>query len=186
MKVSLLFSIKPYYVFLIIAKQMGWDIPENKSVELRKSFPRKNLEWDFSIKIYCTKNFKSFRRIPKEFRTLMKPFLGKVIGEFICDKVEKFKVPFGCLFTGSINEIDKILEKACIKIIPIGTYYSYTIGKLTIYKSPKCLSEFKKPCAYTDGTYCIENKCEYYDDWTGVCRNWLERPPQSWCYVYRG
>ncbi len=36
---SVLISIQPYWVFLIIARLMGWNIPQEKTVEVRKDYP---------------------------------------------------------------------------------------------------------------------------------------------------
>ncbi len=37
---SVLISIQPYWVFLIIARLMGWNIPQEKTVEVRKDYPK--------------------------------------------------------------------------------------------------------------------------------------------------
>ena len=37
---SVLIAIQPYWVFLIIATKMGWEIDQEKTVEVRKSFPK--------------------------------------------------------------------------------------------------------------------------------------------------
>lgn len=39
---EVLISIKPYWVFLIIAKTMGWNIDKEKTVEFRKTCPKDN------------------------------------------------------------------------------------------------------------------------------------------------
>lgn len=62
-----------------------------------------------------------------------------------------------------------------------GNIYGWHISDLKIYDNPKELSEFKKinrDCYYSDLGFAIP-KC---DD----CRNkdcFVQRPPQSWCYV---
>lgn len=48
-------SIQPYYVFLIIARLMGWNIPQEKTVEVRKDFPKAS-DWNKVTYIYCSKN----------------------------------------------------------------------------------------------------------------------------------
>ena len=60
---SVLISIQPYWVFLIIAQTMGWNISEEKTVEVRKTFPKGEI-WDKVAKIYCSKDKKSFAQIP--------------------------------------------------------------------------------------------------------------------------
>lgn len=87
---SVLISIQPYWVFLIIARIMGWNIPEDKTVEVRKDCP-KDPTWDKVAHIYCSKNRKSFNRIPAKYQPFIVKLLGKVIGEFVCDKIDEFK-----------------------------------------------------------------------------------------------
>ena len=48
MSKSVLISIQPYYVFLIIAKTMGWDIPQEKTIEVRKTVP-KDKDWNKKV-----------------------------------------------------------------------------------------------------------------------------------------
>lgn len=87
---SVLISIQPYWVFLIIAKTMGWNIDKEKTVEVRKNYPKSN-DWNKVVKIYCSKDKKSFAKIPKEYQPLMEKFLGKVIGEFVCDCIANYE-----------------------------------------------------------------------------------------------
>ena len=184
MSKSVLISIQPFWVFLIIACKMGWAIDKEKTIEVRKSFP-KDKDWNRNVEIYCSKDKESFGKIPKEYQPLMAKFLGKVIGEFVCDKVNMSLVGYKdgnpCywdLLDGSCLSKEEIMDYG-----KWGVLYGWHISDLKIYDKPKELSDFRKPCPYTDGTYCIENKCEYYGDWTGVCHCWVEIPPQSWCYV---
>ena len=86
---AVLLSIQPYYVFLIIARLMGWDIPQEKRIEVRKDFPKAS-DWNKKVLIYCSKNRRSFKRIPKQYQPFMKKLLGKVVGEFVCDRVDKY------------------------------------------------------------------------------------------------
>lgn len=67
---SVLISIQPYWVFLIIARLMGWDIPQEKTIEVRKDFP-KDPAWNKRVHIYCSKNKESFDRIPKTMSRLL-------------------------------------------------------------------------------------------------------------------
>ena len=190
MNKEVMISIQSYYVFLIIARLMGWDIPQYKKVEVRKDFP-KDKYWNKKVHIYCSKSKKSFNRIPKEYQPLMRPFLGKVIGEFICDKITMSIVGYKnhepCYWTLLDNSG---LSKA--EIMNYGkwkTLYGWQISELKIYDKPKELSEFKKqnPC-YEQGSWeelgCWESGCTFQDlgECDGRCSR-LTRPPQSWCYV---
>lgn len=190
---SVLISVQPYWVFLIIAKKMGWNIDKEKTVEVRKNRP-KDENWDKIAKIYCSKDKKSFAKIPKEYQPFMEQFLGKVIGEFVCDDIKMSFVGYdekGC------PSYWDILDGTCLtanELVCYGkwkTLYAWHISDLVIYEQPKELSEFsayeKTKCpAYLNGV-CVEKnhrlalyfRCENLD-----CQyKKLTRPPQSWCYV---
>lgn len=141
-----------------------------KKIEIRKNKP--NQETPFPCFIYETKT---------------KGGCGKVIGEFVCDKVEVFSV-------GSLR-CDDIEKLACLSYTEMINYfykpeeldgktakfgYAWHISDLKIYDKPKPIMQFYKPCP-------IEIKncpgCEFYSPDTGCCMNNIDRPPQSWCYV---
>lgn len=190
MSKAVLISIQPYYVFLIIAKAMGWDIPQEKIVEVRKTIPR-DKDWNRKVIIYCSKNKKSFAKIPKEYQPLMESFLGKVIGEFICDEIVSFGfTPYNhgeYMVSGDKENNRDVLKESCLAFNDMYEYigeefgYAWHVSDLKIYDKPKGLSEFKKinrDCYYSDLGFAIP-KCE-------ECRNkdcFVQRPPQSWCYV---
>ena len=183
---SVLISIQPKWCELIASGK--------KTVEVRKTRPK--LETPFKVYIYETKE-KAFADIGIYGKTkdgVRYNFvhrIGKVIGEFICDEIrEVYQCNSGW-----------VAENACVTRseffdylgIPKYTHFGYEskvyalhITDLKIYDEPKGLSEFRKPCPYTDGTHCLEHKCEYYDDYSGKCCCKVERPPQSWCYVEGG
>ena len=200
MKNSVLISIKPYWVFLIIAKTMGWNIiNKEKTVEVRKTYPKDN-EWNKIGKIYCTKDKKSFNCIPKEYQPFMKRFLGKVIGEFVCDRIDtirkrgiddNFDYCYLSLDKWGNDDIEPeitAVKNSCVLRDDLNDYgensrmlYGWHISNLLIYDKPKELSEFKKinrECWYADlglaKRDCLECKNE-------EC--YVSRPPQSWCYV---
>ncbi len=177
---NILISIKPYYVFLIIAHSMGWDIPNPKTIEVRKSCP-KDKQWDHKVLIYCTKDKESFHQIPKQYQPAMKAFLGRVIGEFVCDEIEEFTV-------GGLR-CDDIEKEACLAYEEIITYfykpeeldgkhakfgYGWHISDLKIYDRLKDLDELRTgkniamPCGY--GNY-------------NIYEQQVLRPPQSWMYI---
>ena len=177
---------------------MGWNIPQEKTVEIRKDYPKAS-DWNRIVHIYCSKNRKSFNRIPKEYQPFMEKFLGCVIGEFVCDKVERFTV-------GSLR-CDDIERMACLSYSEMLDYfykpneldgktvkfgYAWHISDLKIYDKPKWLGEFRKSCPFPAedcDLYCPYALGEYHGD--GIngdvefigCGNKLTRPPQSWCYI---
>lgn len=190
---SILISIQPYWVFLIIATKMGWYIPQSKTVEVRKTAPAK--DWNRKSIIYCSKDQKSFNRIPKRYQPVMKNFMGKCIGEFFCDYVEK-------IYCDGVDIDDDTLLETSLERDEINTYangkilYGLHISELKIYDKPKELSDFIVPSR----SGCVnEGKCRsciYFDKGNGFnieddCKapfctdeyKPLRRPPQSWCYV---
>ncbi len=209
---SVLISIKPFYVFLIIAKYMGWNIEQHKTMEVRKTCPKS--DWNKIAKIYCTKDKKSFSKIPKEYQPFMKKHLGKVIGEFLCNEIKCFGIPYPAFQ----SELDKrILEESCLTYYQLHRYayhdalYGWHISDLKIYDEPKELSEFIKPgyeemetledtlcnyCSQTEygihksgtspisgGWFCEGRWCESSYKKYLEKEFSLKRPPQSWCYV---
>ena len=169
---SVMISIKPYWVFLIIAKTMGWNINKEKTIEVRKNCPQDD-EWNKVVKIYCTKDKKSFNFIPKEYQPFMEKFLGKVIGEFVCDRIDairkrgiddNFDYCYLSLDEWGNDDIEPeitAVKNSCVLRDDLNDYgknsrmlYGWHISNLKIYDEPKKLNKFG-----------------------------FSRPPQSWCYV---
>lgn len=181
MSKSVLISIQPYWVFLIIAKKMGWNIGKEKTVEIRKNYPKAET-WDKTTKIYCSRDKKSFARIPKEYQPLMERLLGKVIGEFVCDEIKDGYLTVSDYITNvniehnetclSVDDISEYLGMKHIEIKGQHKFYGWHISDLKIYDKPRELSEFK---SYDCSTY-IENGLP-------LPTHELKRPLRSWRYV---
>ena len=172
---SVLISIKPYWVFLIIAKIMGWNIDKKKTIEVRKTYP-KDSDWNKIGKIYCTKDKQSFERIPEEYQPLMERYLGKVIGEFVCDYIYE-NMSYDC-------------KDSCVSVSDLQKYanskplYGWHISELKIYDEPKELGEFKKAGFLTEEEWLFAlypNTHCHYEAWAKKFE--ITRPPQSWYYV---
>lgn len=174
---SVMLSVQPYWTYLIIAKAM-WGASESKTIELRKNFP-KTEEWNKKVILYCSKNKQSFKKIPKQYQPLMEKFLGKVIGEFVCDEIKQimydvpcsmsaFEMGFGyfqeprfniylndtCLSEDELFEYLGEADDISNESHPYPTYkfengYAWHISDLKIYGKPKELSEF----------YSLPSKC---------------------------
>lgn len=189
---SVLTSIQPYYVFLIIARTMGWKVRQKKTVEVRKNFP-KAPDWDKKTLIYCSRNSQSFKRIPKKYQPLMVPFLGKVVGEFVCYRVEKFI--FGSLRCEDIKELACLTHTEMIdyfytpeelnsKPEEDGRFsYAWHISDLKIYDKPKELGDFKSVRAVRGYHKNGEGGMKRLIHAGRVSIRYFDRPPQSWCYV---
>ena len=189
MSKAVMISIQPYYVFLIIAQKMGWDIPQEKRIEVRKDFP-KDPAWNKLVYIYCSQNRKSFKRIPKEYQPLMKKFLGKVVSHFRCGGMMQPSSSLNLMVKASCISEDELLKYANYS----KQLYGWRICDLIIYDKPKELGDFISHCSNRK-TYlsdletcrigCKHNKAK--TDKRGWlfyrCDRRLTYPPQSWCYV---
>ena len=125
-------------------------------------------------------------------------FSGKVIGEFICDKVDKI-IPLQHIYYNYIGlPIANVTEygiwnddlaQMCLKKKEIYNYgkgkmlYGLHISNLKIYDKPKKLREFytKKTCNSCKKSGYESTACIYDED----CRvpMLITRAPQSWQYV---
>ena len=183
---SVLISLQPYWVFLIIAKIMGWEIEQQKNIEVRKNFPQDE-KWDKIAKIYCSKDRKSFNRIPKKYQPLMQKFLGKIVGEFICDKIYKidadsvdwiYIAETYCKYFYEAKDLNCCLSDGELYSYSKGLcLYGWHISNLKIYDKPKELSEFWYIDCKNKKNGCVG--CEVKPS----CIKTITRPPQSWCYI---
>lgn len=166
---AVLLPIQPKWCELIATGQ--------KTVEVRKSAPK--LETPFKCYIYETKA--QYVTYQKGALTKYGYGRGKVIGEFVCDCIEKEHVEFtACANIGrlywccmSLSELTAYIGK--------GDYAFYWhISELKIYDKPKELSEFKRPCdRFLDCFVCRRSKRDEF----GGCDSKICRPPQSYMYV---
>lgn len=151
-----------------------------KTMEVRKSRPK--LETPFKCYIYQTKAKWAFDLLRKigfdKFADILEQGFQKVIGEFVCDSIRCFDVPYPAFQ----NQMDKdILDQTCCTYYQLHRYayhdklYGWHISDLKIYPKPKKLDWFRKPmdCHPVIGS----DKCH------GCHQCELKRAPQSWCYV---
>lgn len=202
---EVLISVRPEWCELIVIGQ--------KKNELRKTKPK--LETPFKGYIYCTKSKKKGKNLFRSYwgESVNGPKLtyvklsGKVIGEFVCDKITKIarcgydnerielnivddnlkckKLDKGFLYLCqlSLNDIEKYANG--------GEVYGWHISDLKLYEEPKELEAFttfcdanKKRCANCKHYLFDNDDLNGYRRWCDVChRKPLTRPPQSWCYV---
>ena len=187
---SVLISIRPKWCELIASGK--------KTVEVRKTRPK--LDLPFKVYIYCTKDNAFAEKTLRGFHEAGKAIYykankGKVIGEFVCDRVyETEKMFFGK--DGDMTLAD-IKENSCLTGAEMNEYakgsflYGWPISDLVIYDKPKELGEFYHYCG--DNPKCDGCKAHYFSDTEcgkeDYCCSLIEgckplkRPPQSWCYV---
>lgn len=189
---SVLISIQPKWCELIANGK--------KTIEVRKTRPK--IETPFRVYIYCTYgNEKENYCVGKR---------GKVIGEFVCDKIVKYDYQvIACakyeVNGGCVKEELRYNAGACLTAEEMFSYskgkplYGWNISELKIYDNPKELREFTNACPdkyrYCQGCkygfYNISSSSEeyaiyhggQYDSFETVCTNVITRPPQSWFYV---
>ncbi len=205
---SVLISIRPKWVEKIASGE--------KTIEVRKTAPK---EEPFKAYIYCTKANKKYQticgcmvintdelyRLPNgkikhdwsgelmcyNGEYTRDNFLnGKVIGEFICDKVYLIKNQ-GSRFSVAGEEqgvTNEIARQSCLEYDDMVGYldnkdgYGLHITALMIYSKPKELSEFNRPCSYAGLCFSCD-RAKFTSKGDRVCEALITRPPQSWCYV---
>ena len=176
-----------------------------KTIEVRKTAPK---QVPFKCYIYCTYPKKPAYTLWLNRRTKNK-FLadGKVIGEFVCDKVfllhpytydggnaDRERRKFIQTFEGS-SKGNEILAATCLTqdemfdYIGAGNYgYGWHISNLKIYGKPKELSEFYTIDESGNGCCiaCVHHETPVEEMPCRTCtgeRRYLYRAPQSWQYV---
>ena len=175
MSKAVMISIQPKYCELIASGK--------KTIEVRKTAPK--LQTPFKVYIYQTKKKWIYRLLKK-----LGLYQGKVIGEFVCDRIDEFLV-----FENKTVQYWNYhnLEKSCLTYDEIANYigtnkkgYGLHIFDLKIYDKPKELWEFSYPCT---GKKCSKCQYEIREDLAfgevgvGCGRNHITHPPQSWGYV---
>lgn len=211
---SVLISVQPKWCELI-ARGI-------KTVEVRKSKPK--LQTPFKCYIYATRGeyVDCFKSAPKDplflikrdgedstvMQSIAKEIIrsstwqlcnGTVIGEFVCDRIEKI-YPYS-INTFNDRGCEETVKLSCLTDEELANYakgdplYFWHISDLKIYDKPKELGEFFTFCNKTGNDECGD--CLYLrvarssypcdddiDTWCGVDnKKPITRPPQSWCYV---
>ena len=169
---AVLISIQPKWCNLISQGK--------KTVEVRKTKPK--LETPFKCYIYQTKGLKDNEKYG--FKTWARS--GKVIGEFVCDKIEEMERDVSDWLPKHRYDIaPKLLEATCLTEEQLWNYgksfmlYGWNISELKIYDEPKKLGAIRKipKSCITPPTALCSDEC---DDCFWAT---MTRPPQSWCYV---
>lgn len=182
---AVLISIQPKWCELIANGK--------KTVEVRKTKPK--LETPFKVYIYCTSvksmPLEEYVKIHQATGGRIDDWHGKVIGEFVCDKVVEFE---NSMYEPSFAETSVL---SCVNFEELALYlgkndfgYGWHISNLIIYDKPKELSKFYVYCHRCDErpisckfAYEESNENGYYSECMCDSKRPIERPPQSWCYV---
>lgn len=207
MSKAVLISIQPKWCELIASGK--------KTVEVRKTKPK--LDTPFKCYIYCTKesykgnylhtsnqhgkllfwhnqNDTTITVQPEEYDYTAYTCSGKVVGEFVCDKIFPISVYYdnpNCKLALKEFPYVCLTDKQIIDYLGNGKQgYGLHISGLVIYDKPKDLSEFYHKCEKTPCEGCEHLKYQKVNsqerDWDCEYLNYqipITRPPQSWCYV---
>jgi predicted transcriptional regulator len=197
---AVLISIQPKWCELICSGK--------KTVEVRKTKPKS--ETPFKVYIYCTKGKPLMKTASntcfidnsytegENLYGLYELVNGKVIGEFVCDKVVQFE---NDCYTPAFEET---ADLSCVGYKGLYDYlgaqeygYGWHITDLVIYYKPKELSEFYvegdcdcmncRNCAWFDrgNGYNVEDDCNLAYKGADEHKSYkpIKRPFQSWGYV---
>ena len=193
---SVLISIQPKWIEKIASGQ--------KTIEVRKTKPK--LETPFKCYIYATRPKKWFRFSSWGYASdenlwlsngkvkmcdgfefwadgiEYEPLCGKVIGEFVCDRIEEvYQCNSGWVKENACISQDEFFDYLGI---PRGTHFGYDkkaygwrISDLKIYDKPKELGEFyvatPKPMSkWTDKDMC--HHCKYHK-WIGSMEQFVKK-----------
>lgn len=154
------------------------------SILVRKKVPN---ETPFKVYIYETKGATETPWVDEDGHYIYKG-KGQVIGEFVCDNVERFSV-------GSLRS-DDIEKLACLSYTEMINYFykpeeldgkttkqgfACHISDLKIYDEPKELSEFR--ACNGNCNHCKHRVVNPNDVGDVRCENKVTRPPQNYIYV---
>lgn len=191
---SVLIAIRPQWVEKIASGE--------KTIEVRKSAPQ---EVPFKAYIYesrngghrckhCNEKDSCYSYAPKNVGCYNGS--GKVIGEFICDRIEMVNAKCsdygidlfyhdcltnGCLTEREIEKYFNVPEDRDLRAMK-GNGYVWNISDLKIYDKPRELSEFSRPCSYSGLCFSCK-RTSFKKDGNLLCNTKITRPPQSWMYV---
>lgn len=155
-----------------------------KTIEVRKSCPKS--EPPFEVYVYETR--RKFVKFIRGAHIKYGVGRGKVIGTFVCDKVEKFTV-------GSLRS-DDIERQACLSYSELINYfyngkepdgetvkwgYGWHITEPKLFDNPKELTEFRGPNDYVYESHFYGREWVLKPVNLGGCP--INIPPQSWRYV---
>lgn len=177
MKKAVIISIRPKWCQMIASGE--------KTIEVRKNRPK--LDTPFKCYIYCTRD-KHLAFMQNQTGTNLIACMdvetaipvggsvgnGKIIGEFICDRISLIAYDGGELSSTTNAAFSPATCLSQTEIIAYigdkGRCYGWHINGLRIYDTPRELGEFT-------GLRDTRFGAEPYD---------IKRPPQSWCYVDGG
>ena len=167
---SILMSIQPKWCEKIINGE--------KTIEVRKTAPK---EVPFKAYIYCTGvknlNLTEYVKLYRETGGAIDYWHGKVVAEFVCDKVDT--IPVDSEAFAAISKPACLTTDELIKYCSGKDMYGLHISDLKLYDKPRELGEFRviRERSYYAIPYDVSSyqKISRYEP--------ITRPPQSWQYI---
>lgn len=152
--VSVLRSIKPYWLYLILIGK--------KKIEAAKNYPVRD-DWDKTCYFYCSKDLRSFKRIPEEDKKWMSKYLGTIACKVVVPDIYCV-LTFPEMFAGHPLFHTHSIRAACLTNEEV---LEYSNGKTVFGWLLKQLDKFDAPLEL--GSF--------------VNHRGVKKAPQSWCYI---
>lgn len=190
-KVDILRTIKPYDLYLIFTFK--------KRAIVGKSKPNAE-NWSNKVFLYCSKDKKSFKRIPLQDQEWMQQYLGKVACMVHIDRIDDYQ---NCFISDVKNASDELTIKPLLEASqltleelrdytynqgPFDCIYAWYVNGIVQHGYPQDLLQFRNAC---DKRKCVG--CEFYNSekanacehtsYAITCINVVTRPPQNYCYI---
>lgn len=179
---SVIKSAKPYWIYLILTGK--------KTVEVSKNFPKFKY-WNKIVEMYCSKDMRSFNRIPEKDREWMRKYLGKIACRFVCDEIATLKSDddWNAEPPQKVYVFDKMPSNyvlldfdTCLTNRELLSYgkgkplYGWHISDLVIYDTPRELGEFWVRSNHPDCDQCAHvpvgmhpQEFVWHNDFCGEC-----------------
>lgn len=117
---------------------------------------------------------------------------GRVIGEFVCDTVERLeyqeKYLQGITSRTAIKYFSDKIKSTALSVNELMNYgknkplSGWHISDLKIYDKPRELSNFNRPCSYKGLCFSCDRSV-FASNGDIVCKATITRPPQSYMFV---
>ena len=153
----------------------------SKSIEVRKSRP----SLDMPVKVYVYETKAQFVKSVRGACATYGYGRGKVIGSFVCDRI--IDLPCETTQPHWLKESTRLTDEQYMEYLGDKNGYGWHITEPKLFDKPRDITEFALygRCAEDCDEYDIcardseggRMSCKYFK------RTFLERPPQSWCYI---
>lgn len=162
---SVLRSVKPYWFYLMCEGI--------KKIEVCKTEPLSK-EWDGIVYLYCSKDMRSFNRIPEEYRDKYRKYLGTVGARFYCFGIMDISCTVAPVWTCLTPE--ELMQYGKGKEL-----FGLCFREIDVFENPRDLSDFKTPEKPYHRIIDRDGSLMFVDGYESGKP--LKRAPQGWQYV---